>query len=435
MSHDVNMKITEVVDFNPKRPIKKSTIAPFIDMASLPTTSRDIENVTKKEFKGGGAKFKNGDTLFARITPCLENGKTAKVSGLSNDVNGFGSTEFIVMSPKDPEFDEDYVYYLARLPELRTYAKARMAGTSGRQRVSWQSLAEFEYSFPSKHKRKLIGDFLRSIDDKITINNQMNSTLEKMAQAIYASWFVNFDPVKAKMNGERPQGLDNTVSKLFPDKLVDSEAGQIPEDWEVKKLEEIADFQNGFAFYTEGYSESGYSVVDLGNISSEGKFIETRHDKYISNDLYKLPKHHKHQLNKNDLVMAMTDITQAMGILGKTGKIPESGKYILNQRVGRVRCKADVDVNFMLTSLNSSHQLHFLKARALGSVQKYVNTKHILRMEFVMPSLQLMECFGGMVQPLFDRIHENDIQNQHLAKLRDTILPDLLSGKVNLNEV
>jgi very-short-patch-repair endonuclease len=195
-------KITDFVLFNPKRTIKKGEIKPFVEMAALPIDSRDISKIGSRQYKGGGSRFQDGDTLFARITPCLENGKTAKTSGLGDGEIAHGSTEFIVMAAKEPEYDEDYIYYLARLPEFRTYAQSRMEGTSGRQRVSWQSLAEFEFNFPDKEDRKEIGRILKSIDDKICINNQQNQTLEQIAQAIFKSWFVDFEPVKAKMRAK-----------------------------------------------------------------------------------------------------------------------------------------------------------------------------------------------------------------------------------------
>lgn len=128
----------------------------------------------------------------------MENGKTAKVAGLQHDEIAHGSTEFIVLSAREPEFDEDYLYYFCRLSKFRNYAKSRMEGTSGRQRVSWQALAEFEFDFPDKEIRKKAADMLKIFDDKIQLNTQTNQTLEAIAQAIFKSWFVDFDPVRAK---------------------------------------------------------------------------------------------------------------------------------------------------------------------------------------------------------------------------------------------
>ncbi|UOE89833.1 restriction endonuclease subunit S [Vibrio splendidus] len=327
--------------------------------------------------------------------------------------------------------DPLFIYYYLKTVSYKDYTdKGAVPG------VNRNDLHRAKVSVPKcpKYQNKL-ATHLRDLDKKITLNNQINQTLEKMAQTLFKSWFVDFDPVKAKMNGEQPKGMDAATASLFPEKFVESKVGLIPEGWNVRSLEEVAEFQNGFAFYTTGYSDKGFSVVDLGNISTEGKFIQTSHDKYVSEEIYNLPKHQKHHLNKDDLVMAMTDMTQAMGILGKTGKITESDKYILNQRVGRIRCKSNIDVNFMLTNLNSKHQLHFLKVRALGTVQKYVNTNHIMEMEFIIPCDDLMQKFGDLVRPLFDRLYANDLQSLELAKLRDTLLPKLLSGEIDLESV
>lgn len=193
------MKLSDLVDFNPKRALKKGVYASFVEMASLPENGRDISNISNKIFTGSGSKFSNSDTLFARITPCLENGKTSLVSGLRDDEVAFGSTEFIVLSAKEPEYDSDYIYYLSRLPEFRSFAQSRMEGTSGRQRVAWQALAEYEYEFPDKVCRKYAGELLKKFDDKILLNHQINQTLEQVAQALFKSWFVDFEPVKAQI--------------------------------------------------------------------------------------------------------------------------------------------------------------------------------------------------------------------------------------------
>jgi type I restriction enzyme S subunit len=309
MSTDKAEKITDIVDFNPKRSIEKRSTAPFIDMAALSVDSRDISLIVEREFNGGGSKFKNGDTLFARITPCLENGKTAKVSGLSDKTVAHGSTEFIVMAAKDPTYDEDYVYYLARLTEFRSYAQARMEGTSGRQRVSWQSLAEFKFDFPPKETRRQIGAFLKSIDDKIALNTQTNQTLEAIAQAIFKSWFVDFEPVKAKMavleaggtaeEAERAamcaiSGKDEAAltqlqteqpdayaelaqtAALFPFAMQDSELGEIPEGWVASDLKSCAtEIRRGISpKYTE---DEGIQVVNQKCIRNHSvDFSQTR---------------------------------------------------------------------------------------------------------------------------------------------------------------
>jgi type I restriction enzyme, S subunit len=123
----------ECIDVNPSRLLKKGAVAQYLDMANVPTNSARAQKVVSREFTSG-SKFKNGDTLLARITPCLENGKTAFVDFLNGDEVGWGSTEFIVLRPKNG-LPEPFAYFLCRDPDFRAFAIAQMAGTSGRQRV------------------------------------------------------------------------------------------------------------------------------------------------------------------------------------------------------------------------------------------------------------------------------------------------------------
>ena len=136
----------EVVQLNPKEPMKRGTVAHYLDMASLPTSGSSPSSPILREFKSG-ARFRNGDTLLARITPCLENGKTAFVQSLTTGTAGWGSTEFIVMRAVPP-VPPEYTYLLARDDGFREHAIQSMTGTSGRQRVQVDALAP--YPLPSR---------------------------------------------------------------------------------------------------------------------------------------------------------------------------------------------------------------------------------------------------------------------------------------------
>jgi len=125
--------IPDCIEVNPFRSLRKGVVAPYLDMANVPTNSPRVQNVILREFSSG-SKFQNGDTLLARITPCLENGKTAYVDFLSDGEVGWGSTEFIVLRPKKG-LPQPFAYFLCRDPEFRAFAISQMAGTSGRQRV------------------------------------------------------------------------------------------------------------------------------------------------------------------------------------------------------------------------------------------------------------------------------------------------------------
>lgn len=138
----------EVIEVNPSRSLRKGYLASYLDMANMPTSSARASEIVAREF-GSGMKFRNGDTLVARITPCLENGKTCFVDFLSNGEIGWGSTEYIVLRSRPP-FPPEYAYFLARTDPFRSHAIANMTGTSGRQRVSATAIEDFRVVVPSE---------------------------------------------------------------------------------------------------------------------------------------------------------------------------------------------------------------------------------------------------------------------------------------------
>lgn len=178
-------ELIEFIDFNPKESIKKGTVSKSIPMACLSEYCKTISEYEEKEFKGG-TKFRNGDTLLARITPCLENGKTAFVDFLDEKEVAFGSTEYIVLREKEKISDRHFIYYLSISPQFREIAIKSMTGSSGRQRVQNDVLFKEKFILPSDiSEQKRIADILSAFDDKIELNNQMNQTLENIATALF----------------------------------------------------------------------------------------------------------------------------------------------------------------------------------------------------------------------------------------------------------
>ena len=176
MSNWSLMRAADFIEFNPRLSIKKGTVATKIAMDKLKPFTKKIPEIEKAEFNGG-SKFCNSDTIMARITPCLENGKTAFVDVLNDGEIAFGSTEFIVMRAKEGVSDPQFVYYLATSPMFRSIAIKSMVGSSGRQRVQQSVLDELEISVPSLEEQKQIGSFLALLDEKIAINNEINDNL------------------------------------------------------------------------------------------------------------------------------------------------------------------------------------------------------------------------------------------------------------------
>ena len=171
-----NVRAADFIYFNPRLSIKKGVLATKVSMDKLQPFTKKIPSTERAEF-AGGSKFCNGDTIMARITPCLENGKTAFVDILADGEVAFGSTEFIVMRAREGVSDPQFVYYLATSSAFRSVAIKSMVGSSGRQRVQQGVLDELELSVPPLDEQREIGAFLAAIDQKIAINNTINDNL------------------------------------------------------------------------------------------------------------------------------------------------------------------------------------------------------------------------------------------------------------------
>ncbi|MEG1861963.1 MAG: restriction endonuclease subunit S, partial [Bacteroidaceae bacterium] len=170
------IKASDFINFNPRESLPKNTKAKKVAMEHLLPYTRDVSEYEIALFTGG-TKFRNGDTIMAKITPCLENGKTAQVNFLGSDEVGFGSTEFVVMRAKPNVSDADFVYYLATSPFFRRIAIQSMVGSSGRQRVQQGVLDFTELLVPPLLVQVEIGRTLRILDDKITHNIKINHHL------------------------------------------------------------------------------------------------------------------------------------------------------------------------------------------------------------------------------------------------------------------
>lgn len=168
-------KISEIAEINPRESIKKGTVAKKIPMDVLQPFTRDVPSFQYEVFKGG-AKFRNKDTIMARITPCLENGKTAQIGCLDPGEVGFGSTEYIVFRARE-ETDPDFLYYLIRSPLVRDPSIKSMVGSSGRQRVQTNVVADLQIAVPDITEQKQIGGLLKALDDKIQLNTKINKNL------------------------------------------------------------------------------------------------------------------------------------------------------------------------------------------------------------------------------------------------------------------
>lgn len=415
----------KAVLFNPTERIAKGTIAKKIAMDKIQSFTRMISGYELTEFSGG-SKFRNGDTLLARITPCLENGKTAQVTILDDDEIGFGSTEYIVLREKENITDNNYIYYFSLNPSFRNLAIQSMVGSSGRQRVQQNVLENLEINLPPLDEQKRIADVLSALDDKIEINNKINENLEAQAQAIFKQWFVDFEfPDK-----------EGKPYKSNGGKFIDSELGQIPIGWKVGTLGEIVNFYNGYAFKSTDLIDKEendcYHVFKMGHIKKGGGFNTEGTKSWIQKEKCKLLN--QYILKKGDLLMCMTDMKSNVALLGHTALMNENDKYIVNQRVGLLRVINQYEIGFphLYILTNFSDFIDDLRSRANSGVQVNLSTNEIKTSQVIIAENKINFAFDNLTMPLYEMIFKNQEENKRLSEIRDSLLPKLMSGEVRV---
>ena len=382
---------SEAVEINPKRDLKKGTITKAVAMEDIQPFTKKIHNYTLKKFKGG-SKFKNNDTLFARITPSLENGKTAFVDILSCNEIGFGSTEFIVLSAKKEKAVPNYVYYLSRSPEVRNIAIKSMTGTSGRQRVENNIFDTIVVLLPKIKEQKKIGKTLYDLDTKIENLQQQNKILEQIAQAIFKSWFVDFD-------GQT--------------EFADSELGKIPKGWTVRDLGDICEIIMGQSPPSISYNENGDGIIFFQGITDFGNFFPTPRIYCTS------PKKFA---EKNDILFTVRAPISAINIAKERCSI---GRGLTSLRL------KENHGSFLYYLLKNSFQ-EWQKFESQGTVYGSVTRDDIYNFKITIPLTKIIILFNQIIDPLYYYIWNNNEQMQSLTKTRDAILPKLMSGEIRI---
>lgn len=397
---------SEAVEINPKRELKKGASAKFVSMAELKEFNKRIQGFIIRPFSGG-SKFSNNDTLMARITPCLENGKTAFVDILEGNEIGCGSTEFIVLGGKGGKTTDQFVYCLATSPEIRQQAIKSMTGTSGRQRVESDVFDKIIINLPNVNEQRAIAKILFDLDEKIELNHQMNKTLESIAQAIFKRWFVDFEfPDK---NGKS--------YKSSGGKMVDSELGEIPEGWEVKPLDQVADFLNGLALQKYPPKDDRYLPVI--------KIRELNQGITESTDRASLDIDSKYIVDDGDILFSWSGSLQVC--------IWCHGKGALNQHLFKVTsldCPKWFYYYWVKHHLSEFQHIAQGKATTMGHIQRH----HLSASLVIVPPREILHSMSATMAPLLDRVISNGIEIRRLSQIRDSLLPRLMSGIIRIND-
>lgn len=395
--------LKDFIDFNPREILPKGQLAKKVAMEKLRPFCRDIEEFEVAKYSGG-TKFRNGDTLLARITPCLENGKTAQVRFLNDGEVGFGSTEYIVLRAKEGVSDSDYIYYLSTSPKFREIAIQSMVGSSGRQRVQQDVLEKAELHIPPLDEQRKIAGVLSALDDKIELNNKINRNLEAQAQAIFKSWFIDFEPFGGKMPADWKQGyLSDVLSTI--------ESGSRP----------------------KGGSElSGVPSIGAENIDGIGHYDYTK-EKYINRNFFQNLRHGK--VNSGDVLLYKDGAyvgKVSMALNGFPHKICAVNEHVFILRTNE--CLPSQSYLYLFLTQRSIRN----KISTLGSAkaaQPGINQGDIKGIALTIPNQKMIQTFENATSSIFNMIVQNSIQSRCLAQLRDTLLPKLMSGEIDISNI
>lgn len=377
------VQANEFIEFNPKISLKKEEIAPKISMEDLTPFTKNIGSYSYAPYRGG-SKFINGDILFARITPCLENGKTAYVDCLNEGEVGFGSTEFIVLRAIKQVSDPNFVYYLSISPQFRSLAIKSMVGSSGRQRVQLDALANYSFRLPPLSDQKKIANYLSSLDKKFFLNQRINDNLSKL------------------------------MSLLFQIKVIKNPD---IEKWNKLPLTDIANYKNGLAMqrYRPKEGEPGIPVLKIKELGQGTCSIDSEH---CSEDI-----------DKTVIVYDGDVIFSWSGTL--LVKVWTGGKAGLNQHLFKVTSETYPKWFYFLWTLH--HLENFVAiAAAKATTMGHIKRKDLELSEVFVPPKEEFDHLNKVFSPLLNKIIAIGIENRKLIEIRDLLLKKLM-GELEAN--
>jgi type I restriction enzyme S subunit len=381
-------KLSDFMDFNPYTPLSKGIIAKKVTMEKLIPFNRKIQGYEDAVFSGG-TKFKNGDTLVARITPCLENGKTAYVDFLNDEEVAFGSTEFIVLRAKEGISDSRFIFYFAISDEFRDTAIQLMSGTSGRQRVDTEALKRKVFTLPPLPEQKAIAEVLSSLDDKIDLLTRQNKTLEDLAQAYFRKWFIE-DASDEWEVGKAENYFEIGIGKTPPRK---------EEHWFSKNKDDVV----------------WISISDMGK---SGMFIGDSSE-YLTEDAVR--RFNIKRVPKGAIILSFKLTVGRVAIALR--------EFTTNEAIAHFIYKNDYEREYLYFYLKT---FDYYSLGSTSSIATAVNSKIIKDMPFIMPNIEALQKYHKIAAPIFSKIEYNTNQILTLQKLRDTLLPKLISGEIRV---
>lgn len=350
----------------------------------------------------------HADDLIVTMTDLSKDGDTLGYSALipQNSNYIFLHNQRIGLIEKiSPEIDKHFLYWIMRTYNYQKYIVNHCSGSTVKH-TSPTNIGSYVFKAPSLEKQKNLVSFLDNIETKIELNHRINENLEQQAQALFKSWFVDFEPFK-------------------DGKFVDSELGMIPEGWRVGVFNELVEILSGFAFKSNTFVEKGkYQLITIKAV--QDGLLNISGSNYINIIPPKMPQYCF--LRKGDILLSLT------GNVGRTC-IVTYDNLLLNQRVAKIKPKNIINRMFLyiiLRQLDFKKRLIYL---AKGTAQLNLSPIETGQIKIIIPSEEYLKKYADMMNSKFDMMLNNSIENIALSKLRDTLLPRLMSGELAITDV
>lgn len=341
----------------------------------------------------------------------------------------------VLLRPDTTRVNGRYVFYAMQSQDVQHQIGWNEGTGSTVSNLRIPVLKSLQIPIPSRVEQNVIAHILGTLDDKIELNRRMSETLEAMARALFKAWFVDFEPVRAKMEGrwrrgETLPGLPAHLYDLFPDRLVESELGEIPEGWEVSELGGFVETIKGRSYKSEELTESTTALVTLKSFARGGG--------YRTDGLKPFTGKHKPEqiIEPGEVVVACTDVTQAAELVGRAAIVRKSRKYqtlVASLDTMIVRPRSDRITRSFLYHLGRSDAfVAHTYSHTTGTTVLHLGKDAIPTYRFALPPKDLVHQFDVIASNALSRIDTLEEESERLTTLRDVLLPKLISGELRI---
>ncbi len=365
--------------------------------------------------------LQEGDIVFAR-----KGGVERSAIVQANESGYFLGSDGIRLRIKDSH-DPRFIAYQLLTKQHKNWMLQNAGGTT-MPSLNESIIRRIPILLAPLAEQKRIADILGNLDKKTDLNSRMIDTLEQMARTLFKSWFVDFDPVRAKAAGRHPAGMKNDTSKLFPDSFTETEIGMIPRGWALTQIGEIADIDKGLSYKGDGLTEEGgLPMVNLGCFTGRGSFNTERIKRY------KGEYREKHLIKEGDLLIANTDMTQNRTIIGSPALIPKlegEPKILFTHHTFAARFKPGHEKwrEYVFFTLLKPEFREIAEGFSTGTTVLALPRDGLLRYRLCLPPDSLLEEFKAQISPILSLIEAKNRESRSLELIRDALIPRLLEG-------